>query len=230
MNDRLIMIGRTRVVTLGRVACVAAMLAGGAVSMPSTAWAQANVIVEHDPSGTTTRYRVGDAACQVTWTTTEGRDTIAHMARCPGSFSKQLTLLPALVTTVFADPAHAARFKTIFIGGFTALPEFSARLAVAATRSPQWDAARGRPREGLLNPFVAALLQEQHILDEWQQLFASVQRTAAVSSVEQVQVSVAAKLPFYHLMRDLNVQEGARVPYNCIVWLSLSTESRKAGS
>jgi hypothetical protein len=102
-------------------------------------------------------------------------------------------------------------------------------MAIAASRSPQWDAVRGRPRSGLLNPFVATLLQEAHVLDEWQQLFATVQKKAVVSSVEQVQVSVAAELPNYSMLREWSVQEGARVPYNCIVWLSLTNEGRKTG-
>jgi hypothetical protein len=209
-----------RIALLVAVLVVAAALTG---LRPTLARLSAqDVTVERDSSGLTVRYRTAEGACVVQWIVTGSKGVIEHRPDCPGSFSRQLGPMSKLVARVFAEPGAAGTLQTVFIGGLTGLPELSARLASAATQSAGWDTAGGRPRSGLLNPFVATLLQDGRVLAQWQDVFATVQKQVRVSSVEQVQVSRAGDLPFYELLEKAGIPPSARVPYNGIVWLSLS--------
>jgi hypothetical protein len=98
------------------------------------------------------------------------------------------------------------------------------RLALAAYRSPQWDVRRGRPLSGDLNRFVKDLANREPIYPELRALFVRFHRSISIASVEKVRVLKAENLPFYGELKKQGVQAADKLPFDCMVWFSLSDD------
>jgi hypothetical protein len=114
-------------------------------------------------------------------------------------------------------------FRTLFLGRIKPFPELSVRLAVAAKRSPEWDAGHGRPKSSRpLAPFMLGVFSstEPAVFADWKRLFEEKHLTFAVSGVEEVSVGAAGKLPYFPQLVAQGVTAGDQVPFDCLVWFS----------
>jgi hypothetical protein len=95
------------------------------------------------------------------------------------------------------------------------------RLALAAKRSPGWDAARGKPRTGDINAFVRKLANDASIYEELRPMFRQAGLSIEMASVEKVLVLPAAKLPFFAQLQKEGVTARDRLPFDFQAWFSI---------
>ena len=96
------------------------------------------------------------------------------------------------------------------------------RLALAAKRSPEWDAARGAPRGGDINGWVRKLANDALIYEELRPVFREVGLEIRCASVEKVLILPAGKLPFFDKLREAGAQAKDKLPFDCQTWFSVS--------
>lgn len=193
------------------------------------------VSVEFSPLDKATRYSITSGDCSITWTayTSElNRGVVKHSSRCPEPFPDHLLLLKEVCSVFLARDKYAAVFHTLFWGGLVpeqglALFDMPFRLALAAYRSPHWDARKGRPKKGDINAFVKALADREQIYPELKELFRGFQRDITLSSVEKVRVFAAGKLPFYKQLGMQGVRASDRLPFDFMAWFSVTTADKE---
>ena len=177
-----------------------------------------------------TRYTITRGDCSITWTAYSSelnKGVVKHSSQCPGPLSSQLPILTEICRGFLGRDMNAAAFRTLFWGGLVPEREplsleMPLRLALAAYRSPEWDAKKGRPRNGDINRFVKNLANRELIYPELKELFARFQRSITLASVEKVRVLEAKKLPFYDHLRQQGVQAEDKLPFDAMVWFSVS--------
>ena len=190
------------------------------------------VVIEPSPEYQETTYTVTEGACRLSWTlyqTELNKRVIRHRADCDLTLRGQLPLLARLLASVLATWPEADSLEILFYGRLTpdgamGPLEMSRRLALAAQRSPRWDAKKGRPDSGLgqMNKLVTELAHEGMIYPELKSLFAGFDLKLEVVSVEKVLVDEAGDLPFYQQMKKEGVHPKDRLPYDCQIWFSIS--------
>lgn len=177
-----------------------------------------------------TRYTITRGNCSITWTAYSSelnKGVVKHSSQCLEPLSSQLPFLTEICRDFLERDLNAAAFHTLFWGGLVpergpASLEMPLRLALAAYRSPEWDAKKGKPRKGDINRFVKDLANRELIYPELKELFARFQRSITLASVEKVRVLEAKKLPFYDQLRQQGVQAEDKLPFDCMVWFSVS--------
>jgi hypothetical protein len=190
----------------------------------------ASVQVASRPETKETAYRITDGPCQITWTLVDtdlNRGVINHRAECPRPLGMQAELIATLLAKVLEDKNRAGKLHTLALGPLRDIPNLSARLASAAKESGGWDLDEGRPKSGLVNAFVAALLERQQFYGELNKVFERFNLQTRVSGVEQVSVTSAGTLPFYAEIATRGIKPQDKVPYTCIVWLSIRPRDTK---
>lgn len=202
------------------------------LTLPTVASGQdaATVSVESSLLDKATRYSITSGGCSITWTAYSAelnKVVVKHASRCPDPVPYQLSLLKEICSMFLARDAHTADFHTLFWGGLvpeqgSALFEMPLRLALAAYKSPGWDARKGRPKQGDINGFVKSLANTELIYLELKELFRGFRRDITLSSVEKVRVLAAGKLPFYDQLRKQGIQASDKLPFDCMAWFSVS--------
>ena len=113
------------------------------------------------------------ADCRIRWAVsrTGVNAGIAQLrSDCRLTMGEQLALQSKVLARVAADEPG---LRTLFWGRLGKWPEWSARLALAATRSESWDAKAGQPKVGeSMNAFVLTLMSQTDMFSELQQLLA----------------------------------------------------------
>ncbi|HYQ47853.1 MAG TPA: hypothetical protein VEP69_02200, partial [Thermodesulfovibrionales bacterium] len=186
----------------------------------------AGVSVEVSPSRDATIYRISSKDCSITWTaygSELNRGVVKHSSRCPDPLSSQLPLMSEILKEFLARDAYAAVFRTLFWGGLVpetgpSALEMPFRLALAAHRSPGWDAKKGRPVRGDINGFVKDLANRDPIYPELKELFGHFQKSITLAAVEKVRVMKAKDLLFYERLSAEGVQAAAKLPFDCMAW------------
>lgn len=187
------------------------------------------VLVERDEALGETAYAIRAAPdCRIVWTIYESelnREVISHRATCGLSLGEQAPLMAQLLTRILRDHPEPGRFRTLRWGRI--LPDgargtaLSARLALAAKRSPKWDAARGAPREGSINKVALELANEARIYRELSRLFQKKSMAIRLSSVEKVLVFPAGEMKFYDDLAREGVGPQDRLPFDFQAWFSI---------
>ncbi|NJD57654.1 MAG: hypothetical protein FIA94_14790 [Nitrospirae bacterium] len=188
----------------------------------------AGVSVEASPN--TTIYRISSGDCSITWIaygSELNRGVVKHSSRCPDPLSAQLPLMTEVLREFIARDEHAAVFRTLFWGGLVpetgpSALEMPFRLALAAYRSPEWDAKKGRPKKGDINGFVKDIANRELLYRELKELFGRFQKNITLASVEKVRVMKAKDLPFYDRLKAEGVRATVKLPFDCMVWFSVS--------
>jgi len=213
-------------------ACLAAWL-----SLASTAGAAgqeaAPVIVEFNELDNATHYRTSRGDCTVTWIAYHKKldeGVVKHRSQCPEPLSFQLPLLTAICEAFLNRDRHVRVFRTLFWGGLVPESgpnslEMPLRLALAAYKSPGWDAKNGRPKKGDINGYVKDLANKVPIYPELKELFRGFHRDITLSAVEKVRVLEARKLPFYEQLRKQGIRARDKLPFDCMAWFSVSAEA-----
>ncbi len=191
-------------------------------------WAQGEVVVEHNAELRETDYRIVVQDCRITWTVYSSEvnsGVIRHRSDCALSLGEQAPLIAEVLRKVLEVQGEAAPFRTLSWGRL--FPDGSrdstmaARLAVAAKRSPHWDSARGRPRNGDVNGSVRTLANDAGIYEELRPVFAQAGLELRLSSVEKVLILPAGQLPFFERLRNSGVRPADRLPFDCQTWFSV---------
>ena len=100
------------------------------------------------------------------------------------------------------------------------------RLALAAWRSADWNAARSRPRSGDINGYVRKLGRDSDIAAELRHVFESAGLKLEIASVEKVLVDKAGGLALYETLSRGGVQANDKVPFDCQLWFSVRILNR----
>ena len=177
-----------------------------------------------------TTYSISEGDCAIKWivyTTELNRGVVKHWARCPAPLSRQIPALTRIFESFLARDRNAPLFRTLFWGGLVpdtrpASLEMPTRLALAAFRSRGWDVKSGRPSSGDLNRFVKDLANQEPIYPELRAFFERFHRSISIASVEKVRVLEAGTLPFYEELHKQGVQAKDKLPFDCMVWFSVS--------
>jgi hypothetical protein len=186
------------------------------------------VAVEHDPGLRETSYTIGSGACRITWTvsaTEANGGVIRQRADCGLPFAEQVSLISKVMRRVMGSDPEAAKVRTLFWGRL--YPDgardstLAVRLALAAGRSAQWDAARGAPRNGDANGFVRQLANDALIYEELRQAFQQSGLEIRLVSVEKVLVLPAGRLPFFESLQEGGLRAEDRLPFDCMAWFSI---------
>jgi hypothetical protein len=170
-----------------------------------------------------TTYAIESGSCRIRWTVARSgvnQGIAQHRAECALPLSEQMALNARILDRVLeSEPS----FRTLFLGRLKPFPELSVRLAVAAKRSPEWDAKHGRPKSSRpLIPFTLGVFSsiEPAVFAEWKRLFEDKHLSFAVSGVEKVSVAAAGTLPYFPQLTAQGVTAGDRVPFDCLIWFS----------
>jgi hypothetical protein len=145
-------------------------------------------------------------------------DTLRLRTGCPLSLAELLQGVDRLLAT--AGPALPAP-ATLMMGRIVEYPWLAERLARAALADPGWDAARGRPRAGHENRWVADTLEQRRLLSELADRFAAEGLALRVAGVEKVLVGAVASAPELRGLAADGVDPAARLPFDAQLWLRI---------
>jgi hypothetical protein len=139
----------------------------------------------------------------------------------------QIPLLEKIGAAFFEKDKNAPAFRTLFWGRLEpdnqgAPRELALRLALAAYKSPGWDAKKGKPKSGDINGFVRDLANKEMIYPELKKLFEQFHRSIKFSCAEKVLVQRADKLPFYDQLKQRGVKATDKLPFDCMTWFSVT--------
>ncbi len=209
-------------------------LAGQDLSSPDSVDAKRAVTIEYSALNHATSYTASSGDCSITWIAYDNgpnQGIIKHSPRCDAPMELQISLMTKICTAFFGHDKNARTYRTLFWGGLEAeqkpaSQDLQFRLALAAYRSPGWDARKGKPKNGDINGFIRKLANETPIYRELQELFRGFDMQIKLASVEKVRVLEAGKLPFYSRLRQQGVAATDRLPFDCMAWFSLSVLSQ----
>ena len=213
---------------------VAVGIAGQNLSSPHSADDIPPVTVEYSALDQATIYSASSGDCSVKWiaySAGPNQGVVKHSPRCAAPLALQLSLLTKICTAFFGHDKNAQAFRTLFWGGLEAerkpaSQELPLRLALAAYQSPGWDVKKGKPKNGDINGFIKNLADKEPIYPELKELFRRFHRHITLASVEKVRVLEAEKLPFYGQLKQKGVTAADRLPFDCMVWFSISALSQ----
>jgi hypothetical protein len=164
------------------------------------------IIVRYNSDVKETIYTLEDNSISLTTYDTEINE---HILRLRSKSELPLKEQVAIISKILKKVPKERRFRTFFIGrliyAFGADRTLSERLSLAASQSPLWDKAKGRPRTGHENQCVKEIANQAMIYPELKEMFAKHGYEIEVSSVEKVLIDPQTKLP-----------------YDCMTWFSLS--------
>ena len=200
----------------------------GMIPSPCSAEEIPEAVVEFNALDETTTYRIVSGDCTIEWIVRDSeKDVVKHRAQCAAPLKRQLPLLIKVGTEFFSNDRHAQTLRTLFWGGVEpegkpASRELSLRLALAAYQSSGWDLKKGKPKKEDINRFVRDLANKKMIYPELQELFEGFGRSITLRTVEKVRVLEAGQLPFFEQLQQQGIQKNDRLPFDCLVWFSIS--------
>jgi hypothetical protein len=191
------------------------------------------VTVEHSAQWNATIYKISNRDCTIQWIARNSEiGVIKHSSRCAAPLAEQLPLLVKICAEFFSKDKNAQAFRTLFWGRLepdnqSAPRELSLRLALAAHKSPGWDAKRGKPKNGDINGFVRDFANKEMIYPELKELFERFHKNITLSCAEKVLVLKAEKLPFYAQLKQQGVKPADKLPFDCMTWFAITPVSQK---
>ncbi len=192
------------------------------VGLSGAAYSQ--VTVQRDSRYNETTFSIESGDCRISWTTFESelnRGGIVHRPSCELPLAEQAPLIAKLLPEAMkTGELRTLGWGRLFPDGRKDLT-MSIRLALAAKRSPAWNTATGRPRNGDINGYVRKLANDARIYEELRPVFEQAGFSIELSSVEKVLVMRAIDLPFYERLRGEGVRPRDRLPFDCQTWFSL---------
>jgi hypothetical protein len=191
------------------------------------------VIVKHDSQWNATVYSISRGDCTIEWIARNSEiGVIKYRSQCALFLAEQLLLLQKICDEFFSKDKNAQAFRTLYWGRLEpdnqkGSRELSLRLALAAYKSPGWDAKKGKPKNGDINGFVKDLANREMIYPELKKLFERFHKGITFSCAEKVLVLKAEKLPFYEQLKQQGVKATDKLPFDCMTWFSVSNASKK---
>jgi hypothetical protein len=164
------------------------------------------IVILHRPDVKEIVYALEDNSLSLTTYETELN---RHVLRLRSKSELPLKEQVAIISKILKKMPKERRFRTFFIGrliyAFGADRTLSERLSLAASQSPLWDKAKGRPQSGHENQCVKEIANQTMIYPELREMFAKHGYEIEVSGVEKVLIDPQTKLP-----------------YDCMTWFSLN--------
>ncbi len=163
----------------------------------------------------------------------DGEDYLHLRDTCGLALADKIAALARLAGAFEAGRDFPAGVSSLGIGRLVRWPELARELALAAYRSPDWDAAAGRPRGAAagdsraLHAFFVAQALDMSLLDPLLVAFAAEAVTLETLSVEKVLVGRPDQTPFNTWLRNQGVPAEAKLPFDAIVWLVLKAATRE---
>ncbi len=186
------------------------------------------VLVEHHAELRETNYTAVAGDCKISWTvygSEANRGVARHRSDCGLTLGEQAPLIAKVLRKVMDTKGEAAQVRTLSWGRL--YPDgardatMAVRLALAAKRSAEWDAARGAPRGGDINGWVRKLANDAVIYQELRPIFRESGLEIRLATVEKVLVQQAKLLPFFERLREGGARAGDKLPFDCQAWFSV---------
>lgn len=188
------------------------------------------VVIEQAPARKETVYRIEDGSCQIRWTVYHSElneGIVQQQTDCKSPLAMQADMVVSLLDRMLSDQGALRTFHTFFLGDLGSFPEMSARLALAAKRSRDWDAVLGKPKSGTLNSFFLKTINQSQTYDELTGAFHRFHLQIRATSVEHVVISRGAKLSFRTEIERQGVKAEDKIPSGGLVWFSVAPEDKK---
>jgi hypothetical protein len=193
----------------------------------------AAVVIEHSAQWNATIYKISSGDCTIEWIARNSEiGVIKYWSQCALSLAEQLPLLEKICGEFFSKDKNAQAFRTLYWGRLepdtpNGSRELSLRIALAAYKSPGWDAKKGKPKNGDINGFVKDIANREMIYPELKELFGRFHKSIKFSCAEKVLVLKAEKLPFYEQLKQQGVKAADKLPFDCMTWFSVSAVSQQ---
>lgn len=147
-------------------------------------------------------------------------------ATCPLSPSQVEVHLVSLLFELYPDGRIPDAVGALFLGRMADFPFMSERLLRAASGSGEWDLARGLPRRGSTDEFVARLLDELDLLPEVRRALGYLGVRGKTGTIDKVITYSASQLANAEELDRIGVPPDARLPGDAQVWLRLEPLAR----
>jgi hypothetical protein len=215
--------------------CSAALLDSTGLHVLCQCYAEAvsSVTIENSSQWNATIYKISSGDCTIEWIARNSEiGVIKNSAECTLPLAEQIPLLEKICAEFFSKDKNAQAFRTLYWGRLefdtqNGSRELSLRLALAAYKSPDWDAKRGKPKSGDINGFVKDLANKDMIYPELKKMFERFNRSIKFACAEKVLIQKADKLPFYEQLKKQGVKAGDKLPFDCMTWFSVAAVSEK---
>ena len=198
-----------------------------------SAEAVSSVTIENSSQWNATIYKISSGDCTIEWIARNSEiGVIKHSAECTLPLTEQIPLLEKICAELFSKDKNAQAFRTLYWGRLepdtpNSSRELSLRLALAAYKSPGWDAKKGKPKNGDINGFVKDLANKEMIYPELKRLFERFNKSIKFSCAEKVLIQKAEKLPFFDQLKKKGIKATDKLPFDCMTWFSVSAVSQK---
>ena len=185
-----------------------------------------------DPESRETVYRIRSKECYLSWVIRDAelnQGIVLHRPSCFLSLKDQAPQLLALLKAVVESGTLPQPGWTLDWGRLTptnaSCYELSQRLMLAAHQSKDWDAKRGKPRQGHENIFVRQIAERAGIYSELKEIFQAQGFELTISNVEKVLILKAKDLPCYSNLKSRGVGLEEKLPFDCQVWFRVRAKS-----
>lgn len=190
--------------------------------------APGEVVIQERPEYNERIYKIQQGSCQIEWTVHGpgiNRQVLQHRSKCELSLDRQLPLLEKLLVRIIKDHSVSWPFSTLFWGGLTQGRDgdrtMSTRLALATGKSADWNAVKGKPKDGHENDLCLKLANQVPIYYELAGLFSRHGFLLKVSGMEKVFIDRAENLADYAELKAAGIGAKDRLPYDALTWFSL---------
>lgn len=151
------------------------------------------------------------------------RSHFDYRNRCEQPLAEKVADLRELIEAEVAAGQKFARTLTLGIGRLVHYPEAGRDLALAASHSADWDAAKGRTA-GSENSFVANLLLQRRSLETFGGAFPGAGWRLSKVEVEKVLIGTPGDTSFGDWLIGQGVPQDAKLPFDVIVWLTFAAK------
>ena len=175
-----------------------------------------------------TTFTIRRGHCSINWIVRKTEaDVIKHSAVCDMPLSSQIPLLVQLGRSFFSRRVNTSPAQKLFWGTLenndtSSENEMSFRLALAAAKTPAWNAKMGKPQKDELYSFVKDLANREMIYPELKDVFTHLDKNITLCAIEKVRVMEAQKLPIYEKLKNHGVQPKDKLPFDFMAWFSVS--------
>jgi hypothetical protein len=148
-----------------------------------------------------------------------GLRVLPQSGGCRVAAHQMVSALKAAMGRIPASPSSGQACTSLFIGRLVDYPWLSEYLAETACQDPDWNRARGRPKNGDIHRYVAGVLSGTEVLARMQAAFDGSGYRVAGASVEKVLVGERAGR-----CGSAGRARPARVPFDAMVWFRLDKD------
>jgi hypothetical protein len=144
--------------------------------------------------------------------------------RCRQDLQGRVTLLARMIEAAAPQPADREPSLSVVVESLAeTFPDFAKRLAVAATRSPDWHGGRARTNPEFASAMALRLINSTLMVRELQEALRRIGLTVRVAEMTNVKVGRLGETPFddWLASRGVNARRD-QVPYDATATFRLT--------